>query len=346
MSTGEKHSARKKRRKKRIFFRTILCLVILASVVGAALWYRISVKRKLDVSEPYQIDHENDTSRLSAFALQSLTGTGTDLVASEAEEGSDKLSLSEGTERALLFNLDDKSAVFAHGIYDRVYPASLTKIMTALVCLENASMSATVTMQDSDFDLDTDAQQSQLDSGDTLTMEDLMKLLLVYSANEAAMAIARTVAGSTEAFVAKMNEKAAELGMTGTHFVNPTGLHDDDHYTTPYDIYLMMNAAYQHPEFAQMASIDSLEVSVTGTEGESTFTEESTDEYLTGIYSLPQNITIMASKTGTTDEAGSCLALIVQNGYGVSYCAIVTGASDKDTLYGDMSSLLSLVNEG
>lgn len=81
MSTGEKHSARKKRRKKRIFFRTILCLVILASVVGAALWYRISVKRKLDVSEPYQIDHENDTSRLSAFALQSLTGTGTDLVA-------------------------------------------------------------------------------------------------------------------------------------------------------------------------------------------------------------------------------------------------------------------------
>lgn len=322
---------------------TVIAILVIAAVV-LGLRYSTLKKRQINIINPFSLDNVFDQSNLSVFALQSLTGTASDLVTSDSEVGTDLVSLQSDTEKALLFNMDDRTPVYAHGIYDKVYPASLTKIMTALVCLENASMSMTVTMQKSDFAMDSDAQQSELDEGDSLTMGDLLKLMLVYSANEAALAIARTVSGSTSAFVQKMNDKAAELGMTGTHFVNPTGLHDDDHYTTPYDIYLMMNAAYQHPEFSDYASSASMQVSVSGTQGESSFIEESTDEYLTGIYSLPQNVTIIASKTGTTDEAGSCLSLIVQNEYGVNYCAIVTGALDKDGLYGDMTSLLSLIN--
>jgi len=322
---------------------TVIAILVIAAVV-LGLRYSTLKKRQINITNPFSLDNVFDQSNLSVFALQSLTGTASDLVTSDSEVGTDLVSLQSDTEKALLFNMDDRTPVYAHGIYDKVYPASLTKIMTALVCLENASMSMTVTMQKSDFAMDSDAQQSELDEGDSLTMGDLLKLMLVYSANEAALAIARTVSGSTSAFVQKMNDKAAELGMTGTHFVNPTGLHDDDHYTTPYDIYLMMNAAYQHPEFSDYASSASMQVSVSGTQGESSFIEESTDEYLTGIYSLPQNVTIIASKTGTTDEAGSCLSLIVQNEYGVNYCAIVTGALDKDGLYGDMTSLLSLIN--
>ena len=159
------------------------------------------------------------------------------------------------------------------------------------------------------------------------------------------MAIARTVGGSVDKFVEMMNSEAQKLGMTGTHFVNPSGLHEDNHYTTPYDIYLMLNRVYQdYPDFSKIASQSQYQTSVTGTEGESTFLSTTTDEYLDGTYSLPSNVQILASKTGTTDQAGSCLALVVQNGYGVPFIAIVTGADTKDTLYNDMSKLLSLTN--
>jgi D-alanyl-D-alanine carboxypeptidase len=350
MTTKERHSAQKKsaqkkRRQRAVRRRWTAIIAIAVGVVLLLCLYTNTVRnRTLDTTEAYSIGNEDTATDFSNFALQSLSAEGDDLVASDSEYGDDLISLSSDTEHALLFNIDDSEPIYAHGIYDKVYPASLTKIMTAIVCFENSSMDVTVTMQEEDFELDEEAQESELDVGDTLTMEDLMKLLLVYSANEAAMAIARTVGGSVDAFVEMMNEKAQELGMTGTNFVNPTGLHDDNHYTTPYDIYLMLNAAYEIPEFSQYSSVDSIEVSVTGTEGDSTFTEESTDEFLTGIYSLPQNVTIMASKTGTTDEAGSCLSLIVQNDYGVNYCAVITGALDKDSLYGDMINLLSLVN--
>ena len=218
--------------------------------------------------------------------------------------------------------------------------------MTALVTLESkADLSKQVTMTDADFQLGEDAQSSQLEVGDQVTLGDLLNLLLVYSANDAAMAIARTVGGSVDTFVQMMNTEAKKLGMTGTNFVNPSGLHDDKHYTTPYDIYQMLNRAYQdYPDFSKIASQSQYQTSVTGTEGQSTFLSTTTDEYLDGTYSLPSNVQILASKTGTTDEAGSCLALVVQNGYGVPFIAIVTGADTKDTLYGDMSKLLRLTN--
>lgn len=345
MSTEVRHSMRKKhKRRTRRRLLVLIIVIALAAVAVFGIRSRIIKNRTLSITEPFSLDEALGQSDLSVFSLQSLEGKASDLVTSDSEVGSDLVTLQADTERALLFNLDDKSAVYAHGIYDKIYPASLTKIMTALVCLDSVSMGMNVTMQEQDFEMDADAQESQLDAGDSLTMGDLLKLMLVYSANDAALAIARTVSGSTDAFVQKMNDKASELGMTGTHFVNPTGLHDDNHYTTPYDIYLMMNAANQYPEFSEYASAASMQVSVTGTQGTSSFTEDSTDEYLTGIYTLPQNVTIIASKTGTTDEAGSCLSLIVQNEYGVNYCAVVTGALDKDGLYGDMTQLLSLIN--
>lgn len=306
-------------------------------------------RTRLDTSQAYNLAAVNGTEDLSGFALQS-TSTYTEsegIVCSGSEEGTDSLSLSESDERALLFNIEDHSCLYASGIYDKIYPASLTKIMTALVTLEsNANLTQKVTMTDDDFSLGEDAQTSQLDVGDTVTLNDLLNLLLVYSANDAAMAIARTVGGSVDSFVDMMNQEAQKIGMTGTHFMNPSGLHDDQHYTTPYDIYLMLNRVYQdYPDFSKIASQSQFQTTVTGTEGDSTFISTTTDEYLDGTYSLPADIQILASKTGTTDEAGSCLALVVQNSYSVPFIAIVTGADTKDTLYGDMSKLLNLANQ-
>lgn len=320
-------------------------ILVLAAVLIHLIFTRSAT---LDTSEAYNLSAQNGAEELSPFTLQSTSNytESEGIVCSESEVGSGSLSLTEDDERALLFNLEDHTSLYAKGIYDKIYPASLTKIMTALVTFESgADLTQQVTMTDADFQLGEDAQSSQLEVGDKVALEDLLNLLLVYSANDAAMAIARTVGGSVDKFVEMMNSEAQKLGMTGTHFVNPSGLHDDNHYTTPYDIYLMLNRVYQdYPDFSKIASQSQYQTSVTGTEGESTFLSTTTDEYLDGTYSLPSNVQILASKTGTTDQAGSCLALVVQNGYGVPFIAIVTGADTKDTLYNDMSKLLSLTN--
>ena len=217
-------------------------------------------------------------------------------------------------------------------------------MMTAILALESGGMSEVVTMREEDFDLDEGAQVSALEVGDSATMDQLFHLLVIYSANDAAMAIARTVSGNVDDFVDLMNERAAELGMTGTHFTNPTGLHDEEMYTTPYDIYLMMRQAYTYQDYLNVSQMSEYTMDVTGENGEGwTIHHESTDEYLTRERVLPSGIRILASKTGTTDQAGSCLALVVQNEYGVAYAALVMGAYDKDELYSSMSALLELI---
>ncbi|MGI6057372.1 MAG: D-alanyl-D-alanine carboxypeptidase family protein [Bilifractor sp.] len=346
---NRKYSRNARRRRQRLLHRTAAVFITVIIVLAAVLIHLVYTKNAaLDTSEAYNLSAQNGAEELSPFTLQSTSNyTETEgIVCSESEVGSGSLSLTEDDERALLFNIEDHTSLYAKGIYDKIYPASLTKIMTALVTFESGTdLTQQVTMTDADFQLGEDAQSSQLEVGDKVTLNDLLNLLLVYSANDAAMAIARTVGGSVDTFVQMMNTEAQKLGMTGTNFVNPSGLHDDNHYTTPYDIYLMLNRAYQdYPDFSKIASQSQYQTSVTGTEGESTFLSTTTDEYLDGTYSLPSNVQILASKTGTTDEAGSCLALVVQNGYGVPFIAIVTGADTKDTLYGDMSKLLSLTN--
>ncbi|MDO4623284.1 MAG: serine hydrolase [Eubacteriales bacterium] len=334
-----KHSRNSRLRQLRLIRLTALCvaavLVLVLLITNAAA----ARGSRLDVSIPYQLSYAGSTG-----AVKGTAGFADKLVTCEADVGTDQIMLKQATERGLLFNLNDQKALYGKDIYKKIYPASITKLMTALICMESADLTQEVTMRESDFDLDLYAQKSELEAGDKITMEVLLKLLVVYSANDAAMAIARTIGGDVKNFVEMMNTRAKELGMTGTHFCNPHGLHEDDHYTTVYDIYLMLNACYQYPIFTEFAALDILQVNVSGTQGETYFIEKSTDEYITGEYSLPQGIQILASKTGTTDEAGSCLSLVVQNEYGVPYIAILTGAYNKDDLYGDMSLILNLIN--
>ena len=176
-------------------------------------------------------------------------------------------------------------------------------------------------------------------------MDQLLHCLLVYSGNDAAAAIAEHVGGSTDGFVEMMNSYARELGCTGTHFTNPHGLQDENHYTTPYDIYLMLKEALNYPEFTQITQSGSYTVEYTHADGSSASTTLlATDHYLTGEATPPKNVTILGGKTGTTDNAGNCLALLSQNAYGKPYISIVMGASTKDELYEQMSTLLQNIN--
>ena len=323
--------------------RIVLLLVFLAALVCAFFLLRMRNDGTYALDQPYDLQKQNGAEQLSEFSQQTADPFAGELITVEGDVIPKGVSLPQDDCKALLFDLENGEAVYARRVYQKVYPASLTKMMTAILALENASLNETVTMSKSDFDLEEGSQVSALEVGDTLTMDTLFHLLVIYSANDAAMAIARTVGGDVPHFVEMMNERAKELGMTGTHFTNPTGLHDPEMVTTPYDVYLMMRQAYSYQRYLNVSQMAEYTAEAVGSDGiKRTFYHASTDQYLTLERTLPADMRILASKTGTTDQAGSCLALVVQNEYGVPYIAIVMGAWDKDLLYGNMTTLLEM----
>ena len=295
------------------------------------------------IDVPYDLQQQNGAEKLSEFSQQTALPFAGDLITVEEDILPASCALPQEDCKAILFDLENAEPIVAHNVYQKVYPASLTKMMTAILALENTSMNEMITMEESDFDLEEGAQVSSLEPGDKIQMDKLFHLLVIYSANDAAMAIARTIDGDEDAFVDRMNARAKELGMTGTFFTNPTGLHHEQMVTTPYDVYLMMRHAYSFQYYLNVSQMAEFTTEVTGENGMTrTVYHASTDEYLTKERTLPSGIRILASKTGTTDQAGSCLALVVQNEYGVPFVAIVMGAWTKDLLYGNMTALLQM----
>ena len=158
------------------------------------------------------------------------------------------------------------------------------------------------------------------------------------------MAIAEHIAGSEEKFVGMMNRRARELMANNTHFVNSNGLHDENHYTTAYDLYLIFNECIKNDEFVNIIQNEAYTAVYTGTDGsvkETVF--KPTNLYAKGEAEKPQNVTIIGGKTGTTEEAGYCLLLLEKDSHDNSYISIVMGASDKPALYADMTSLIQAI---
>ena len=192
-----------------------------------------------------------------------------------------------------------------------------------------------------------DAQVCGLAKGEVWTLRDLLGALLLYSGNDAATAIAEYVGGSEEAFVNMMNRRAQELMANGTHFMNPHGLHDDNHYTTAYDLYLIFNECIKHEDFVNIIQSEAYTAYYTDVDGnsqEALFTP--TNLYAQGEVDVPENVTIVGGKTGTTDEAGYCLILMEKDSSDNPYISIVMGASEKPVLYEDMTSLIEAIPSG
>ena len=246
---------------------------------------------------------------------------------------------------AVLLESSTGKVIFEQNARERRSPASITKIMTAMIALQSGKLNDTVTITQDNVTLEDGSQVCGFVAGDQVTLDQLLHCLLVYSGNDAASAIAEYVGGSTENFVQMMNDYAAKLGCTGTHFSNPHGLQDENHYTTPYDIYLMLNEAFTYPEFTEITELPSYTVTYTGSDGtEKSTTLTATDHYLTGEATAPKDVTILGGKTGTTEVAGNCLAILTQNAYGKTFVSIVMGADTKELLYQEMNSLLQNIN--
>lgn len=241
-----------------------------------------------------------------------------------------------------LFDIKNEKVLYAYQLHDKLFPASTTKTMTAYLTLKYGNLDDIVTVSSNATDFAADEQICNLQTGDQVSLYDLLCGLVLHSGNDCAVAIAEHLAGSVEAFADMMNEEARALGATNTHFVNPHGLQDEDHYTTAYDLYLMFNACVQDQRFLDIISLPSYTGELTGVDG--TYRTEQwmpTNYYSLGEAYAPNGVEIFGGKTGTTDEAGSCVILYSQDLENNPYISIVMGADDKTILYDDMTNLLA-----
>lgn len=249
-------------------------------------------------------------------------------------------------EAGLLINQTQNMVVTAVNPHKRIYPASMTKILTAIVVMDavesgQISMSDTVVIRkEIEFNED-NVTTVGLEPGDYITINELMHGLLISSYNDCAIALARYVSGSVNNFVERMNEKAAELGATNSHFVNPHGLHDNNHYTTPYDLYLIFkeflkrdtlleidrNSTYL---FTMYRDSEKIEIELTPT-----------NAFLSNSFEMPTGYHITGWKTGTTEKAGSCIILeFVKDETNEEYICLVSNATNHETLYKNVEDML------
>lgn len=149
---------------------------------------------------------------------------------------------------AIVMEMSTGTVLYEKNSTEKLYPASITKIMTVMIALEHSDLNEIVTFSNASID-NTEGSGIARDYGEQMTMEDCLYAIMLASANECAYAVAEHVAGDIESFTKLMNEKAAELGCVNTNFVNPHGLHDDNHYTCSYDMALIGQAAYANETF-------------------------------------------------------------------------------------------------
>lgn len=245
------------------------------------------------------------------------------------------------SESMLLTALDTGLAMAKKNPSQKIYPASLTKIMTTLIGIENMpdlDERYKFTAEMFSILMKAGASRAGFEIDEVVKMRDLLYACMLPSGGEAAMAIAEVVAGSEEAFVELMNQKAAEIGMDNTHYVNCTGLHDDDQYSTVTDITALLEYALQNETFYEVFTCRSYTTSSTRRHyGGLTF---SASVFKNMRAAGMTNLYIIGGKTGFTDEAKLCLATLAYDGR-FYYICVSTGAGygDNEPYYNIMDHL-------
>ena len=249
----------------------------------------------------------------------------------------------------LLINQTKNEVVYAANPHKRIFPASMTKVLTALVVIDavntgQISLNDTVVIgKKIEFNEDNVAVLG-LKPGDYITVNDLMHGLLIASLNDCAVVLARYVGGSIGKFVELMNNKAIELGATNSHFVNPHGLHDNKHYTTPYDLYLIFKEFLKNDTLLQIDSKSTYTLTYSR-DGEKVSTDiTSTNAFLSNSFDMPTGYHITGWKTGTTEKAGNCIILeFVSDDTGDKYICLVSNAKDHEALYQNVYDMLKRI---
>lgn len=322
----------RRRAKRRRMLRVALTLLVCAALLGGAAYYahRQLVKPYLDTpvtsgetdtpSEPEAAVPEEPVQEPEPEPLPEPEAEPEPepepepeqpaLTLAQASENTRTLDLELYSSSAVLVDVQSGTVLAEKGMDGKIYPASMTKVMTLLVAAENLpDLDATFTMTQAIIDplYLAGASMAGYVNGETVTMRDLLYGAVVPSGAEATEALAQAVAGGEEAFVAMMNEKAAALGLTNTHFMNTSGLHDENHYSTVREIALILQAAMENETCAEILSAENYRASETEQHPDGL---AMTNKFLYRVhheYAL-NGAEITAAKTGYTAEAMNCCA--------------------------------------
>ena len=220
-----------------------------------------------------------------------------------------------------IIDRDSQMVLYQKGADQPVFPASTTKMMTALVALDQYDLGREITVTTSY----PEGQNLKLTPGEKLTVNQLLYALLVQSANDAAEVLAENFAGGRAAFISAMNAKAIDLRLTGTHFANPSGLDETGHYSTAADLARLADSALAHPEFAKIVATENAVIAT---------------HVLTNVNQLLGKVPgVLGVKTGNTLGAGQSLVTLVDRD-SHPVIIVVLGSTDR---FGDSEKLISWI---
>lgn len=321
--------------------------ILLAFVLSAGLLLS-GCGQDVSIEDPYDIG-TSATNAKSASGTELVSGSADavhffaeNLCVAEEEETQSDAVTSQVVEATGVFLPTDGTISYQKNIYEKMYPASTTKIMTAYLALTQGNPDDIVTVSEHAVDQPSDSSVCGLRAGDQIKLSDLLYGLMLKSGNDAAIAIAEHISGSVEEFANLMNETARSFGATNTHFVNPNGLHDDDHYTCVYDLYLIFSHAIEQEQFVNLIQTTSYTVYYTDANGNETSQSwTNTNKYLNGEVTQPEGITVLGGKTGTTNAAGYCLVLLSDNDKNEPVISIILKADGRSNLYYVMNQVLA-----
>ncbi|MEE8835956.1 MAG: D-alanyl-D-alanine carboxypeptidase [Eubacteriales bacterium] len=357
--------ARERERKRKILLIISLIVVILAALIIVVLVILFRARMKAEettvaaTSElQFDIHYSGDKS---SFSDSSADSSSASVVQSSSENTAAELPVIDlsavSSPDVIMERLSDGAPCADSNSGAQIYPASMTKMMTAIVAIENlGDLSQTYTFDGSEFDTAyaNDATTVGWKAGETATYEDILYGAMLPSGADACYALANATAGSESAFVDKMNQKAQELGMASTHFANCVGLQDTNHYTTCADMATLLKYALQNDTFRTIFTTP-------------VYTTDPTDSHPTGITlsstmfmnlassELDNGAVIEGGKTGYTNEAGHCLASLASTSDGTEYILVTAGAAggvndtphidDAITIYSQLPGSGSSVDE-
>ena len=244
----------------------------------------------------------------------------------------------------ILVNAKTGKILYSKDAFKKMYPASTTKLMTAILTLENCKLDDIVTVShNAIFSIPVGYSHASLKEGEKLTVEQLLNVLLIPSANDAAVALAEHIAGSVEEFAEMMNNKAKEIGCIGTHFVNPNGIHNENHYSTAYDLSLIGRYAMKFEDIMRIATVNQYTLPKTNKYDKENRIFNATNGLITknGEYYYEAATGL---KTGYTDKSGYCIVTTAKKN-DVELLEVVLGSDSIDDRYTDCTKLFDYAFE-
>ena len=255
------------------------------------------------------------------------------------EENTATLDSSITSEAVLVMEASTGKILYEKNAYERRFPASTTKIMTAILTLENCKLDDTATASEyAVMSIPSGYTNANIQVGETLTIKDLLYALMIPSANDSAIVLGEHISGSEEAFCMLMNEKAKELGCKDTHFVNPSGIHNKEHYTTAYDLSLIAKYCMKNSIFRNIVSLKSCTINSTNKFGVRKYANTNDLLSPSSKYYLEDCIGI---KTGYTAQAKNCL-ISACNKDNLELISVILGANQTEK--GESSRYIDTIN--